>query len=139
MKLEILSFGWNLFESNEVISVTAATKVWEVTILKDHTSLVTSLTPSVLEIKYIENGEEKEKDFAIWWWILEVYDNKVKVLIDMLVTVEDVDVDHAEKARKEAEKLMEKYKDSKDKIDMEKFIQAEDMLLKSIAQLKLKK
>jgi hypothetical protein len=32
---------------------------------------------------------------------------------------------------------MEKYKDSKDKVDMERFIQAEDMLLKSIAQLKL--
>jgi hypothetical protein len=32
---------------------------------------------------------------------------------------------------------MEKYKDSKDKIDMDKFIAAEDMLLKSLVQLKL--
>jgi hypothetical protein len=55
----------------------------------------------------------------------------------MLVSVEDVNADSALKAQKEALELMGKYKDSKDKIDMERFIQAEDMLLKSLAQLKL--
>jgi hypothetical protein len=33
--------------------------------------------------------------------------------------------------------MMEKVKQSKDKVDMEKFIEAEDALLKSIAWLKL--
>jgi F0F1-type ATP synthase epsilon subunit len=51
----------------------------------------------------------------------------------MLVNVEDLDVDHLQKAKLEAEKLMEKHKNAKDKIDMEKFIEAEDALLKSIA------
>ena len=139
MKLEILSFNWNLFQSNEVISLTAMTKIWEVTILKDHTSIITSLKPSVIEVKYLQNNAEKKEDFAIWWWILEVSDNKIKILIDMLVSVHDVDTEKAELAIKEAEKLMEKYKDAKDRIDMEKFIEAEDMLLKNIAQLKLKK
>ena len=55
----------------------------------------------------------------------------------MLVDIDDVDINKAERARQEALKLMEKYRNSKDKIDMEKFIEAEDMLLKSIAQLKL--
>jgi hypothetical protein len=32
---------------------------------------------------------------------------------------------------------MDKYKHAKDRVDMEKFIEAEDLLLKSIAQLKL--
>jgi hypothetical protein len=35
--------------------------------------------------------------------------------------------------------LMDKYKWAKDKADMDKFIQAEDMLMKSIAKLKLSK
>ena len=56
----------------------------------------------------------------------------------MLVAVEDLDVDKAEKARADALAMMEKFKDSKDKIDMEKFIAAEDSLLKSVAQLKLR-
>jgi len=55
----------------------------------------------------------------------------------MLVSVSDVDIDLAEKAKISALETMEKYKNSKDKVDMEKFIEAQDMLLKSIAQLKL--
>jgi len=58
-------------------------------------------------------------------------------MADMLVDIDDLDISKAERAREEALKLMEKYRDSKDKMDMEKFIEAEDMLLKSIAQLKL--
>ena len=139
MKLEILSFEWNLFKSDEVISVTAMTSVWEITILKDHISLLTSLKPSVLEVKYLKNWIETSEDFAIWWWSLEVSDNKVRVLVDMLVTVDNADFEQAEKARKEAEKLIEEYKKNKDKISMEEFIEAEDIILKSIAQLKIKR
>jgi F0F1-type ATP synthase epsilon subunit len=58
-------------------------------------------------------------------------------MADMLVDIDDLDTAKAERARKEALKLMEKYRDAKDKVDMDKFIEAEDMLLKSIAQLKL--
>lgn len=138
MKLEILSFTWNLFRSETVEQVTAMTKVGEVTLLENHTPLVTVLKPSIISIIYTdESGVKSEKDFAIWGWVLEVSNSSVKVLIDMLVSIDDVDLDHAEKAKKDALAMMEKYKDAKDKIDMEKFIAAEDMLLKSVAQLKL--
>lgn len=138
MKLEILSFTWNLFKSEIVESVTAMTKVWEITILENHTPLISVLKPSVISVVYFDDAwVKKEEDFAIWGWVLEVSDSKIKVLIDMLVTINDINVDVAEKARKEALALMEKYKDSQDKIDMEKFIAAEDMLLKSVAHLKL--
>ncbi len=137
MKLEILSFTWNLFKSEDVISVTAMTKVWEITILENHTPLVTVLKPSTISVVYNKDWVKTEEDFAIGWGILEVSHGSIKVLIDMLVWVNELDLDKAEKARLEALALMEKYKDSKDKVDMEKFIEAEDMLLKSVAQLKL--
>ncbi len=138
MKLEILSFNWKLFKSHSVVSVTAMTKMWEITVLDNHSSLITSLKPSVLRIVHTdENNMRQEEDFAIWGWILEVAHSSVKILIDMLVTVTDVNLDLAEKARLSAIETMEKYKDSKDRIDMEKFVEAQDMLLKSIAQLKL--
>ena len=138
MKIEILSFTWNLFKSDIVEQVTAMTKVWEVTILKDHTPLVTVLKPSIISIVYTDDSWVKsEKDFAVGGWVLEVSNSNVKILIDMLVTVDDVDIEHAEKAKKDALLMMEKYKDAKDKVDMEKFIEAEDMLLKSVAKLKL--
>lgn len=137
MKLEILSFTWNLFKSDDVVSVTAMTKVWEVTILNNHTPLVTVLKPSTISVVYNDAWERKEKDFAIGWGVLEVSNSQVKFLIDMLVSIDELDVDKAEKARLDALAMIEKYKNSRDKIDMEKFIEAEDMLLKSIAQLKL--
>ncbi len=138
MKLEILSFTWNLFRSETVEQVTAMTKVGEITLLENHTPLVTVLKPSIISIIYIDEKWSKvEKDFAIGWGVLEVSNSSVKVLIDMLVSIDEVNVDAAEKAKKDALDMMEKYKNSKDKIDMEKFIEAEDMLLKSVAKLKL--
>lgn len=138
MKLEILSFNWKLFKSHSVVSVTAMTKMWEITVLDNHSSLITSLKPSVLRVIHTdENNMRQEEDFAIWGWILEVAHSSVKILIDMLVTVTDVNLDLAEKARISAIETMEKYKDSKDRVDMEKFVEAQDILLKSIAQLKL--
>lgn len=138
MKLEILSFNWKLFKSHNVTSIVVTTKAWEITILDNHLALITSLKPSVLKVTYIDkNNMKQEENFAIWWWILETVDSNVKILIDMLVTVNDINIDLAEKAKQKALEMMEIYKHSKDKIDMEKFIEAQDMLLKSIAQLKL--
>lgn len=138
MKLEILSFNWKLFKSHSVVFITAVTKMWEITVLDNHIPIITTLKPSVLRVVYIdENNMKKEEDFAIWGWILEVSNSSAKILIDMLVSVNDVNIDLALKAKEEAIFIMEKYKNSKDRVDMEKFIEAEDMLLKSIAQLKL--
>jgi len=55
----------------------------------------------------------------------------------MLTDIKDLDVDKVQRAKLKAKELMEKYKNSSDKIDMIKFVEAEDALLKSIAQLKL--
>lgn len=138
MKLEILSFNGKLFKSHSVVSVTARTKMWEITVLDNHIPLITTLKPSVLRVVHMdENNMKQELDFAIWGWILEVAHSSIKILIDMLVTVDDVNLDLAEKARLSALETMEKFKDSKDRVDMERFVEAQDMLLKSIAQLKL--
>jgi len=138
MKLEILSFDWKLFKSDYVISIRAMTKAWEITVLNNHEPLITSLIPGVLKVVYKNEAQmENVKEFAIWRWILEVANSSWKILLDMLVASENLDLEAAEKARQEALKMMEKYKNSADQIDMENFIQAEDNLLKSIAQLKL--
>lgn len=138
MKLKILSFSWESFSNENVVSATIMTWIWEITILEDHSPLLTSVKPSTMYIIYKdESWVEKRDDFAIWKWVVEISNNSVKVMADMLVDIEDLDTDAAERARVKAVELMEKYKNSKDKIDMEKFIEAEDMLLKSIAQLKL--
>lgn len=138
MKLEILSFNWKLFKSREVVSVTALTTSWEITVLDKHIPLITRLKPSVLKVIFKdENNITQTENFAIWGWILEVANSSIKILIDILVSANDLDTEMAEKARQKAVETMEIYKNSKDKVDMEKFVEAEDLLLKSLAQLKL--
>ena len=138
MELKILSFGGEAFSSNTVASVTLMTAIGEITLLDDHAPLLTSIKPSTLYVVYKDkHGLEKREDFAVGSGVVEVNNSSVKIMADMLVDVDDLDLDQAQRAREEALQLMEKYKDAKDRMDMEKFIEAEDMLLKSIAQLKL--
>jgi F0F1-type ATP synthase epsilon subunit len=138
MDVKILSFNGEAFVSNNVISVSLMTGLWEITILEKHAPLITSIRPSTMYlIIRNEKGEERRDDFAIGSGVVEVKDSHVKIMSDMLIDIEDINILKAEHARTFALELMEKYKNSKDRIDMERFIEAEDMLLKSIAQLKL--
>jgi len=138
MKLKILSFSGGGFTSETVESVTLMTGGWELTILEDHTPMLASMKPSTMYIIYTdENWVEQRDDFAVWSGVIEVSNNSVKVMSDMFVDIEDLDKDKAEREKFEAEKLMEKYKGSENRVGMDKFIEAEDMLLKSLAQLKL--
>lgn len=141
MKLNIYSFNWEHFSSDKVISVTMMTMMGEITILDRHTPLLSAFKPSTMFLLYKdENSIVHRNDFAVWAWFLEVKDSEVKILTDMLIDVEDqkdIDKNAIELAKADAIALMEKYKSSKDRVDMEKFIEAEDNLMKSIAQLKL--
>ena len=138
MKLKIFSFSWGSFTSDSVVSVTFMSSVWEMTILENHSPLLTSVVLSNISVVYLNDSKDKvEEDFAIWKWIVEVSQDWTKIMTDMLVDMEQIDVEEAEKARQRAIELMEKYKNSQEKVDMEQYIEAEDLLLRSVAQLKL--
>ena len=138
MKLKILSFEWESFLNKNVISVIMLTWVGEITVLENHEPLMTYVEPSTLYVNFLdENNIEHRDDFALWRWVVEINAKEIKILTDMLTDIKDIDVDKVKRAKLEAKELMEKYKDSKGKMDMAKFIEAEDALLKSIAQLKL--
>ena len=140
MKLQVLSFTGKAFDSEAVNSVTVTTRNGEITVLKDHMPLVSALKPSVLYIKYNdENNVEKREDYAIWGGIIEIGPNWVVVMADMLIDIDEVDREKAQEAKDRAIKLMSELRGSGERVDMEKFIEAEDMLQKSIAQLKLYK
>ncbi len=140
MKLKILSFSGENYSHENVTSVTVMTKSGEITILDKHSPLIASIEPCVLYTVYKdEHNMTQREDFAVGSGVVEVNNSSVKVLADMLIDVEEVDLNQAEAAKARALELMEEFKHSKDRVDMEKFIEAEDMLMKSIAQLKLYK
>ncbi len=138
MKLNILSFDWKKIQRENVVSITLMTKSGEITVLDNHVPLITSIKPSTMYYIYIdENNMKIRDDLALWNWVVEVSNSNIKIMVDMLVDIDDLDIDHVERAKIEAEKKMLELKNSKDKLDMEKFIEAEDALLKSIASIKL--
>jgi len=138
MELKILSFEWESFLNTKVISVTMLTWVGEITVLEDHEPLMTYVEPSTLYVNFLdENGIEERDDFAVWRWVVQINWKQIKILTDMLTDIKDLDVDKVRRAKLEAEELMKKYEWKTDKIDMAKFIEAQDALLRSIAQLKL--
>jgi len=138
MELKILSFEGKNFLNKNVVSITLLTGVGEITVLEDHEPLMTYVEPSTLYIVFKdENGIKHRDDFAVWRWMVEIDWKEVKILTDMLVDIADLDIDKVKRAKLDAEEIMKKYKDASNKMDMLKFIEAEDALLKSIAQLKL--
>ena len=110
MKLKIFSFSWGSFTSDSVVSVTFMSSVWEMSILNNNYPLLTSIVPSNISVVYLNDSKDKvEEDFAIWKWIVEVSQDWTKIMTDMLVDMEQIDVEEAEKARQRAIELMEKY------------------------------
>jgi F0F1-type ATP synthase epsilon subunit len=75
--------------------------------------MMTSIDPGVLGVVYKANPEDTKlttQEFAVGRGVLEVGNDTSKVLIDMLVSAENLDKDKAETAKQNALKLMEKYK-----------------------------
>jgi len=140
MFLEVIAFDGKAFNHDNVKSVNLMTSAWEITVLENHMPLTSVLKPWVVNIECNDwNWGCLKEVLAIWGWVIEINKKTIKILVDTLYTLDEVDSSEATDAAKKAEELMEKYKWAKDKADMDKFIQAEDMLMKSIAKLKLSK
>jgi len=140
MFLEVIAFSGKAFNHDNVKSVNLMTSAWEITILENHMPLTSVLKPWVVNIEcHNWSWELKNEVLAVWGGIIEVNKSTIKILVDTLYTLDEVNAQEATDAVAKAEELMEKYKWAQDKADMDKFIQAEDMLMKSIAKLKLSK
>ncbi len=137
MKLQILSFEWNKFENTNIKSFHLMTKAGEITVLDHHEDLITAIEPWTIEIITLEKSEEKTEFFAIWKWVIEISDSKSKIMTDMLLWIWEVDYDQAEKAKEKALELMKQYRKEKNRIDIEKYIEAEEQLARSMAKMKL--
>ena len=93
-------------------SLQVVTDQGEIEILKDHTSLVTTLGIGLLRYKEkIKEGQIKLKKVAIFWGYLEVFDNSVNILAETAELPENIDEERALIALKESTEQMEKGED----------------------------
>lgn len=103
MQFKIVTPDGVIYESNEVEKVTIPTMSGQITVLPNHSSIVSVLKPG--ELLVVKDG--KVYGLAVSGGILEVRPSgEVIILADTAERAEDIDIDRAEEARKRAEALM---------------------------------
>jgi F-type H+-transporting ATPase subunit epsilon len=101
-------------ESADATSVTIPTTDGEITVLAEHTPLVSVLKPGVLTVR---EGDKKERHVAVSGGFVQVAADSVTVLADTAERADDIDVRRAEAARKRAEEAMSKKNEREDLAD----------------------
>ena len=89
----------------EIIQVTAPTRMGEITVLPGHIPLISALEPGVIEIVRPDN---KREVMSVSGGLIEVLKNKVVILADTAERAEEIDETRAEEARARAKKTIEK-------------------------------
>ena len=105
LQLDIVTQEKRLLQQ-EVLSVTLQTVNGELTILPEHTPLLTQLKEGILTYQDLQ---QQKQYVAIFGGFAEVSDqNQVSILADAAVRGEDIDIAEVEKAKQEADKIIEK-------------------------------
>ncbi len=110
----------------------------EITILPQHTSLVAAIKPGevhILEASQSGNSK-KERLMVISEGVVEVLDNKVRLLVQTADRVEELNRQKILEAKKLAEEMIEKARKKGD-IDEKNFADLESTLQREIARLKV--
>lgn len=138
-------FEFTIVTPNEVIhegaveQVTVPTQDGEITILANHTPLVSLLKPGELRVtkSFEEGAAEKSREeipMAVSFGFVEVRQSgEVVILADTAEHAEKIDIERAQAARKRAEELLQE-KQREEEVDYARF---QAMLDKELARIKV--
>ena len=115
----------------DVDQVSLPTTTGQITILPNHTSLVTSIEPGEL----IYKKHQKETLVAAGYGFAQIGKGNVKVLVDLAAPAEELEEKAIELARQKAEEAMKQ----KHLLSEEEYATAAANLQKALAQLKIKR
>ena len=124
--LEIITPEKTIFKE-DVDEVIVPTTNGEITILRNHVNLLTTIAPGALIAK---KGSDTHP-IAITGGFIEVNNNKINILADYAIRAQDIEIAQAEEAKKRAEKIMQEKTSDND------FRIAQGELLKSLLELQI--
>jgi F-type H+-transporting ATPase subunit epsilon len=114
---------------DEIFKVTVPTREGEITVLPQHTPLVSILVPGIIELT---NKDGERKIISVSGGFIEVLRNKVVVLADTAERAEEIDIQRAEEARTRAEDSIKNEK----QFDKERFANISATIAKELARTK---
>lgn len=113
----------------DIYQVTAPTRDGEITVLPDHTPLVSILNPGVVEIKKHDGSINV---ISLSGGFIEVLRNKVVILADTAERAEEIDLERAEEARSRAEAAIKDLR----QFDAERYANIAGQIAKELARTK---
>ncbi len=116
---------------DEVDQVTLPTSLGQITVLKNHAPLVTSIEPGELIFK----RHQKLSSLASGFGLAQISAKVVKVLVDLAVEEEKIEERKIEEAKRAAEEALKQ----KHLLSEEEFATAAANLQKALVQLKIKR
>jgi F-type H+-transporting ATPase subunit epsilon len=116
---------------DEVDQVSLPTTTGQITVLKNHTPLVTSIEPGELIFK----KHSKETEMASGFGFAQISASNVKILVDLAAPGEEIEEKRIEEARREAEEKLKQ----KHTLSEEEYAVAAANLQKALVQLKIKR
>jgi len=114
---------------DEIIQVTVPTQEGELTILPEHTPLVSNLKTGVLEVVKKDKSIEV---MSVSGGFLEVLLDKIVILADNADRAEEIDEEETDKARKRAEDALKGLREE----DKERFAEISSQLERELAKTK---
>ena len=138
LTITLVSSTEKILDNTRVEWVYIPTPKGEIGILKRHSPVVWVVSPWILRIDNKEAWPDDIVSYAIWSGIYQSDWETIIVMADMVEDQEWAEDINLEKRKRKARKLMEKVQ-SKDTINMEKFIYAEQQMQKAVALEKLAK
>lgn len=129
LHLQIITPEKTVFD-DEVNQVSLPTEDGQITVLPNHTALMTSIVPGELNFK----THSKDNTLASGFGFAQVAANQVKVLVDLAAPEEEIE----EKRVEEAKKLAEEAIKNKHMLSEEEYATAAANLQKALIQLRIK-
>ncbi len=139
MKLQIISASGNILETDNFQRITLMTESGEITVLPHHEPLLSAIRPGIMTVEYTHDTHTVKKDFASGGGVLNISPESVTIVADVIENGDHLtDMEYIDSQKKEAEALMQAYRDENgDKVDPKRLLELEYELLKYTAMHRL--
>lgn len=111
IKLKIVTPDGSIYEDAEVIAVTLPTAAGVITVMDDHETLLSVISPGEIIIK----KSDHEVELVVSSGVIQIKpESEVNLMVETAERVEEIDVERAEEARKRAEEYLAQKEDIAD-------------------------
>lgn len=135
MHLIITSASGNILSAEAFARITLMTEDGEITVLPGHEPLLSAIRPGILFVEYYIGSKSHTAEYVTGGGVLNISPEVCTILADVVVAGDTLtDLEYIESQKKEAERLVQAYKEENGSItDPVKLIEIEYELLKYTA------